>query len=380
MLLQNRFKNAVKFLQNVLCCTPTIEILRYVKIKQTKERIQYYATNLETFLTLDLPIWGETEAEFLIDGEVLKTIDEPIATSYSDDKAKFNNLTIATVNTNEFPEFPKLSKPIWSAVLDRNYLIRTGKRISSYTCKDDYREALRMICLRPEFFWATDGHIMIKESHAIKINSNDDILIPPLFIKYLSAPFILDDDVEISVYHVEEQREKGKVVKTYLKATGMGYCIIMCIPTVEYPMIESILPKKFAFTIKSDISTMYSKLLDAGKFTMNQGNNMVHLSLDKTMKYLEMKVTNTEKGLEYEDKIPVSTKNKKRWNGISINAKLFSMILSDSSGKSFEIKANDNPLSAVGIKPDNGNQFFIIMPLRSEAHNDEQEKGENDAG
>jgi hypothetical protein len=91
---------------------------------------------------------------------------------------------------------------------------------------------------------------------------------------------------------------------------------------------------------------------------------------------LLLKVDNRDLGIEFAETVWARQKGKKKWNGVYVNAKVLATVLSDCPGRKVVLKANENVLSAVGIEPCDGEQFFIIMPLRKIEAEDEVKDGE----
>lgn len=406
MNIKNRFLQAVKFLYSFFTGPVSLDILTFAKITQTKDKITYEVTDLDNFLKITLPLWTDVSGTYLIDVKTLMKADLKYATKIDKEIIHIGKLRLPK-NGTKVKEFPGLQTeffkhPVWEAYeVNLRQLTMEGNRLRRYTAtSDETRSALQNICLRPDYFYATDGHIGLKQRHRLYIPKDTTFVIPTCFFHHLSHEFVLCDSVDLGVYRAGVEDDS----QNYIVAKGMSFELVSKMTDDQYPDVDHVIPKKFTFSYTVNRIELLEVVKKAINFAPSK-NNMIDITPKRTnqkknddgngnSETLHVSVIDREKGVEYHDSVYAKSNDKKEsakagnkkepkkcWNGVSVNAKSLSTILVDCVGSTIEIKANENPISAVIIEPGNkskkGDQLFIIMPLRKFDEDDlKEEKAE----
>lgn len=362
MNIKNRYIQAVKFLYSFFTKPVSLDILTFAKVTQKNDTITYEVTDLDNFLKITLPFWTKVTGEFLIDVKTFMKTDLKYATKINKEVVHIDKLRIPRNDTSNFPSLQTefFSHPVWEAnAVNLKELTGAGKRLQKYTANSgDTRSVLQNICLRPDYYYATDGHIALKEKHNLYVPKDTSFVIPACFFQHLSHEFVLCDSVDIGVYSA------GKEDVNYIVAKGMSFELVSKMPDDQYPVVDNLIPKKYVFRYTINKNELLEIVKKAINFATGKNFMMDIIPDKKDNETLHISVIDREKGTEFTDSVHAKSNVKKGWNGVSVNARNLSAILSDCKGNTIELKANESAISAVIIEPVKKNQLFIIMPLR----------------
>jgi DNA polymerase III sliding clamp (beta) subunit (PCNA family) len=360
MLFQNRYSQAVKFLCTLIPKKSSLKILEAIKVSQKKESVTFEATDLENFIRVRLPVWGDIEGEYAVDAKQLSKAPKVIATKIASERISYGNLSIPALDIKEFPSLETrfFTKPVWEQpCFSKHEFLEAGKRACNYTATDSSRGVLEGVCFRNGFFYATNGNYLLKVSIGLKAKKGFEFIVPRIFFKLISNEFVLDDQIDLSVFMAD--KEQG-----YIIARGMSFEIVSKLIPGEYPIIEKVLPKEMPYSFSIEREPFLEVVKKAVMYA-NKKSFLTELIPGKNGKGLMLKVEDKDGGFEYSDKIDAKPISKKKWNGVAFNAKSMSVILSDAPGRIVTLKAGESQISAITIEPqDNDKLFFLLMPLR----------------
>ncbi len=370
-LFQNRYQQAVKFLNSLIPKKSSLQILSAIKICQKKESITYEATDLDSFLRVRLPIWGDIAGDYCVRAQQLSKAPKMVATKITPERIYFGNLSIPVMDIKEFPglETRFFTKPVWEQPdFSKHDFLDIGKRACNYTSDQDLsRGALEGVCFRDGFFYSTNGHYLLKAKVSLKSKKGTEFVIPRTFFRLLSNDFVLDDHLDFSVYEADKEQE-------YIVARGMSFELVSKLIQGPYPVVENVLPKERLHSYSVEREALLVVMKKAVLYA-NQKTYLTELIPDKSGKHLQIKVEDKEGGAQFEEIIEAKKNSKEKWEGIAFNAKSMSMILSDAPGRIVTIKAGENQIAAITIEPEaNPDLFFLLMPLRKFG---EEEKAED---
>ena len=359
-LFQNRYQQAVKFLCSLIPKKGSLKILSSIKVSQKKESITYEATDLDTFLRVRLPLWGNIEGDYVVDAKQLMKAPKMISTKISADRISFGNLSVPAQDIKEFPSLETrfFTNPVWEqSCFSKKEFVEIGKRACNYASALELsRGVLEGVCFRNGYFYATNGNYLLKAKIGLKAKKGFEFIMPRTFFKLLSNEFVLDDEIDLSVFRAD--KEQG-----YIVARGMSFELVSKLISDEYPVVERVLPKEmpYSYTIER------MPFLEAVTKAVMYANKKSHLTeLVPNGKGLAIKVVDKEGGIEFSENIEAKQLSKKKWTGCSFNAKSMSVILSDAPGGIVTFKAGENKLSALTIEPESDPRlFFLLMPLRT---------------
>jgi len=371
MLFSNRYELAVRFAGSLVPRNPSLQILSAIKVVQKKDTISYESTDIDTFLRVRLPIWGNIEGEYAVSAKSLLKAPKKIATKISDGKISFGSVSMASLDLKEFPSLETrfFTNPVWEQnSFSRKEFVDAGKRACNYVATDISRLALTGVYFRSGFLYATNGHYLLRYKINLKAKGNIAFIIPCAFFRMLQNPFVIDDEIDISI-HMPEQ-DKG-----YIVARGMSFELVSRLINTEYPDIEKAIPKVMPYSFQVERQPFLDVVNKAATFS----NNKSHLAeIIPENNGTEFKISAIDKdgGTEYSDSIKAKPISKKKWDGIAFNAESMSVILSDSPGGIVTLKAGESQISAITIEPQGHDElFFLLMPLRKI---DEDQKPESD--
>lgn len=359
-LFQNRYQQAVKFLCTLIPKKSSLKILASIKISQKKESITYEATDLDTFLRVRLPLWGNIEGDYVVDAKQLMKAPKMISTKIASDRISFGNMSVPAQDIKEFPSLETrfFTNPVWEqSCFIKKELVEIGKRACNYAAANDLsRGVLEGVCFRNGFFYATNGNYLLKAKIGLKAKKGVEFTIPKTFFKLLSNDFVLDDEIDLSVYKAD--KEQG-----YIMARGMSFEIVSKLIHDEYPIVERVLPKEMPYSYAIE-RVPFSQAVAKAVMYANKKSHLTELVPNG--KGLTIKVVDKEGGVEFSENIEAKQLSKKKWTGCSFNAKSMSVILSDAPGGIVTFKAGENKLSALTIEPESDPRlFFLLMPLRT---------------
>jgi DNA polymerase III sliding clamp (beta) subunit (PCNA family) len=361
MLFQNRYQQAVKFLCTLIPKKSSLKILEAIKVSQKKESITYEATDLDNFLRVRLPLWGKIEGDFAVNAKQLSKAPKMIATKISPDRISFGNLSISALDIKEFPSLETrfFNIPIWEqSCYSKSEFLEAGERACNYASTDPSRAALEGVCFRNGYFCATNGNYLLKIKTGLKAKKGIEFIIPKIFFRLISNEFVIDDQIDISVYVAD--KEQG-----YIIARGMSFELVSKLIPGPYPDIEPVLPKIMPHSFSIEREPFLEVVKNAVTYSNKLKNSMAEIIPDEKGDHFQIKVSDKEGGLEFSDNIAVKQNSKKKWNGVAFNAKSMSVILSDAPGGIVTLKAGESQISAITIEPkDNDKLFFLLMPLR----------------
>lgn len=361
MLFSNRYEQAVKFINTLVPKKTSLQILSAVKINQKKASITYESTDLDNFLRVHLPVWSDIEGEFVIDSKFLMKAPKKIATTISGDKISFGNISVTSQNIKEFPSLETcfFNNPVWEqSFFPRHELIDAGKRLCNYTSTDEVRGVLKGIGFRSGYLYATNGQYLLRYKTGLKAKKGLCFVISPIFFKLLSNEFVLDDGIDLSVYYPE--KDNG-----YIIAQGNSFELVSKLIPDEYPVIEKILPPEMPHTFLVEREPFMNAAKQASMYA-NQVTSLAVITLQKNETEFKIAVKNIDSGAEFLETVNVRKMSEKNWDGLALNAKSLSVILSDCPGKYVLFKAGENKLSAVTVEPEkNTGLLFLLMPLRT---------------
>ena len=361
MLFQNRYQQAVKFLCSLIPAKSSLKILGSIKVSQKKESITYEATDLDNFLRVRLPLWGDIEGDFVVDAKQLPKAPKMFATKIAKDKVHFGNLSLLAQEITEFPSLETgfFKKPVWEQpCFSRHEFLKIGKRACNYTAHNELHAVLEGVCFRDGSFYATNGQYLLKAKVGLKAKKGIEFIIPRTFFKLLSNDFVIDDAIDLSVFMAD--KDQG-----YIIARGMSFELVSKLLPGEYPIIENVLPKEMphVFLIERE---PFLEVVKKAVLYANKKSYMAEMFPLKDRKGLGVKVQNKETGVEFVESIVAKQISKKKWDGCAFNAKSMSVILADAPGGIVTFKAGKNKLSALTIEPDSDSGlFFLLMPLRT---------------
>jgi len=374
MLFQNRYQQAVKFLCSLIPKKTSLKILGAIKISQKKESITYEATDLDNFLRVRLPLWGDIEGDYVVDANQIRKAPKMIATKILAEKVSFGNLSLPTQDIKEFPSLETrfFKSPVWEQpCFSKNDFLKVGKRACNYTAQDISRGVLEGVCFRNGFFYATNGQYLLKAMVGLKAKKGIEFTVPRMFFKLLSNEFVLDDEIDLSVFMAD--KEQG-----YIVARGMSFELVSKLVPGEYPIIERVLPKEMphVFSIERE---PFLEVAKKAVLYANKKSHMAEIFPLKDGNGLGVKVSNKDESIEFIEKIEAKQISKKTWEGCAFNAKSMSVILADAPGGIVTFKAGENKLSALTIEPESDpGLFFLLMPLRT-LEEDGQENPDSNA-
>ncbi len=362
----NNFKKAITTVSRVTSSKQQLPILGNILLKVEKSKLVLQATNLESSVSVSIPVKSEKEGEIAVPGRILLDVvlslfGDNLHLSSEKEHLKIESYKfkseILGMNTTDFPKIPdKIKKESFSVPLDQ--LKNALEKVLFAVSNDESRPVLTGILFEPQdnnnlVIVGTDGFRLSRKKISIKKGENFDRVIIPKSILYEILK--IEGDGEVSF---EVRKNDGQVVFVFEETVFSSRII-----DGEYPPYQKIIPEGYNLKTFVDRDDLSKSVKLASVFSRDSGNG-VKFQIKNNKLQIIAESSNSGKQ-ETEVEIKLDEKSVEKDLTILFNYKFLEDILKAIKSDDIEIEFNGQDKAGKFLDPKDPDFLHLIMPIKA---------------
>jgi DNA polymerase-3 subunit beta len=246
-----------------------IPILNNFKLSAKEDRLSIYATDLESFLVMELPARVEETGEVSVHAGKLTSIVKELSSSevymeLAEDKLVVrggkSQFKLVCADPSEFPEFPEV---VCKAAIPSNLLLKGVSKVGYALSKEDTRYALQgMYVANKEgklHFVGSDGYRLALYMHE-GISLEEDLLFPRKSLKVLEK--LLKD----TLGEVEVGKDEN-----FVHVKGEDWKLSVRLLEGDYPDYMAVIPTDYTIKVLLDKNEFENALKRLSSVSSSKG-------------------------------------------------------------------------------------------------------------
>jgi DNA polymerase-3 subunit beta len=337
-----------------------VSILNNFKLYARDDRLSIYATDLESFLILELPARVEEAGTVSVHAGKLTSIVKELSSSevymeLAEDKLFVrggkSQFKLVCADPSEFPEFPEVQ---CKASISNNFLLKGISKVGYAVSKEDTRYALQgMYVVNKEgklHFVGSDGYRLALYMHE-GISLEEDLLFPRKSLKVLEK--LLKD----TLGEVEVGKDEN-----FVHVKGENWSLSVRLLEGEYPDYMAVIPTDYTLNVLLDRSEFENALKRLSSISSSKGFP-VKLTFSSDVVWVE--ISDPEFG-EGKDEVGVLERFGNETMEIGFNGKYLLEALEEFDFDRVYLKAidPDSPVVLESANQEKDPYLCIIMPMR----------------
>jgi DNA polymerase-3 subunit beta len=338
-----------------------IPILNNFKLSAKDDRLSIYATDLESFLVMELPARVEETGEVSVHAEKLTSIVEELSSSevyleLKEDKLLVkggkSQFKLVCADPSEFPEFPKV---VCKAAIPSKLLLKGISKVGYALSKEDTRYALQgMYVANKEgklHFVGSDGYRLALYMHE-GISLEEDLLFPRKSLK------VLEKLLKETLGEVEVGKDEN-----FVHVKGEGWHLSARLLEGEYPDYMAVIPTDYTIKVLLDKAEFENALKRLSSISSSKGGFPVKLVFDSDV--VRVEISDPEFG-EGKDEVDVLESYGNEAMEIGFNGKYLLSALEEFDFERLYMKVidPDSPAVLESANLEKDPYLCIIMPMR----------------
>lgn len=343
---------------------PTLPVLNNVLLSLSQGQLRLSATNLETSISLSLPVEQEEAGDITVPARLLTEFvnnlpDSQVSLATKEEKlvvkgGKFE-ASFAGINASEFPNLTTDGEA--DKVFFTKELAKAISQTTFAASSDEGRPVLTGLLI--EFtkgqvnLVATDGYRLAKKRLMVDASLETKYLVPAKALNEVARLIAeVDADQEISVQTIEAKNQLlfhlGPIQVTTRLLDG------------TYPPYQSIIPESFKTRAVLPTDDLAQAVKATALFARDLGN-VIHLEIDPVAKQVQLSAKTAQVGTG-STSLEAAVEGEKLV--VALNSNYLTAGLSALSAKQITIEGNDSNKSVLIRPVGDDNFFYIIMPVR----------------
>ncbi len=335
-------------------------ILNNFKLSAKDDRLSIYATDLESFLVMELPARVEEAGEVSVHAGKLTSIVKELASSEVYMELKEDKLVVkggksqfklVCLDPSEFPEFPEV---VCKAAIPSNLLLKGISKVGYALSKEDTRYALQgMYVANKEgklHFVGSDGYRLALYMHE-GIPLEEDLLFSRKSLKALEK--LLKD----TLGEVEVGKDEN-----FVHVKGEGWKLSVRLLEGDYPDYMAVIPSDYTIKVLLDRTEFENALKRLSSVSSSKGFP-VKLTFSSDVVWVE--ISDPEFG-EGKDEVDVLERFGDETMEIGLNGKYLLEALGEFDFERVYLKVidPDSPVVLESANQEKDPYLCIIMPMR----------------
>jgi DNA polymerase-3 subunit beta len=337
-----------------------LPVLNNFKLSVQEDRLSVYATDLESFLVLDLPARVEEVGEVSVNADKLTSIVKELSSAevymeIVEDKLLVkggkSQFKLVCGDPSEFPEFPEVQ---CKTAISNSLLLKGISKVQYAISKEDTRYALQgMYVVNKDgklHFVGSDGYrlaLYMNEGNPLE----EDLLFPRKSLKVLEK--LLKDaigDVEV-----------GKD-ESFVHVKGDGWRLSVRLLEGEYPDYMAVIPTDYTLSVLLDKNEFENAL---NRLSAIASSTAFPVKLVLTNEVVRVEISDPEFG-EGRDEVNVLEGTVPEPLEIGFNGKYLLEAIGEFDSDRVYLKAidPDSPVLLESANPEKDPYLCIIMPMR----------------
>jgi DNA polymerase-3 subunit beta len=338
----------------------SLPVLNNFRLSAKEDRLSVYATDLESFLVLELPARVEEAGEVSVHADKLTSIVKNLSSVEVYMSAEEDKLTIrggksqfrlVCGDPTEFPEFPEVQ---CKARLPHNLLLKGISKVQYAISKEDLKHALQGMYVASRdgklHFVGSDGYRLALYM-AEEIPLEEELLFPRKSLKVLEK--LLKDTLG--------EVEVGKD-DSFVHVKGEGWRFSVRLLEGEYPDYMAVIPTDYTFSVLLDKNEFERVLKRLSAITSDKA---FPVKLVFTNEVVRAEISDPEFG-EGKDEVDVLEGTVPELMEIGFNGKYLLEALEEFDFERVYLKAidPDSPVVLESADQEKDPYLCIIMPMR----------------
>jgi DNA polymerase-3 subunit beta len=336
-----------------------IPILNNFKLSAKEDRLSIYATDLESFLVLELPAKVEETGEVSVNADKLTSIVKSLSSAEVYMELVEDKLTIkggksqfrlVCSDPSEFPEFPEVQ---CKSVIPSTLMLKGISKVGYALSKEDTRYALQgMYVANKEgklHFVGSDGYRLALYMH--EGNLEDNLLFPRNSLKLLEK--LLED----AIGEVEVGKDEN-----FAHVKGENWSLSVRLLEGEYPDYMAVIPTDYTLSVMLDKAEFENALQRLSSISSSKG---FPVKLTISSDVVRVEISDPEFG-EGKDEVDVLEYFGNETMEIGFNGKYLLEALEEFDFERVYLKVidPDSPVVLESANQEKDPYLCIIMPMR----------------
>jgi DNA polymerase-3 subunit beta len=335
-------------------------ILNNFKLFAEEDRLSVYATDLESFLVLELPARVEESGEVSVNADKLTSIVRELSSvevymELKEDKLIVkggkSQFKLVCADPSEFPEFPEV---LCKNTIPSNLLLKGISKVEYAISKEDMRHAIQGMYVASKegrlHFVGSDGYrlaLYMREG----ITLEEDLLFPRKSLKVLEK--LLKD----AIGDVEVGKDEN-----FVHVKGEGWMLSMRLLEGEYPDYIAVIPTDYTLKVILDKNEFENAMQ---RLSSIASSSAFPVKLTFSSDVVQIEISDPEFG-EGKDEVDVLESFGNETMEIGFNGKYLLEALGEFDSERIYLKTIDPDSPAVLESSDLEKEPYlcIIMPMR----------------
>jgi DNA polymerase-3 subunit beta len=337
-----------------------LPVLNNFRLSAKEDRLSVYATDLESFLVLDLPARVEEVGEVSVNADKLTSIVKELSSAevymeIVEDKLLVkggkSQFKLVCGDPSEFPEFPQVQ---CRTSVSSNQLLKGLSKVQYAISKEDLRHALQGMYVANKdgklHFVGSDGYrLALYMNEGVQLE--EDLLFPRKSLK------VLEKLLKGTFGDVEVGKDEN-----FVHVKGEGWRFSGRLLEGEYPDYMAVIPTDYTLSVLLDRSEFEHALKRLSVITSEKA---FPVKLALTKEVVRVEISDPEFG-EGKDEVDVLEGTVPEPLEIGFNGKYLLEALEEFDFERVYLKAidPDSPVLLESANPEKDPYICIIMPMR----------------
>lgn len=350
----------ISIVQKAITGKSTMPILEGIYIKTNISTLTLIGSDMDVSIQTSVDATTIEEGSIIIDAKIFGEIIRKLPNSTIKIETMENQLVkitceksvfdIVYMNTNEFPELPKINENLKISV-NQNILKNMIKGTSFAIAQDETRPILQGILFEVRDknlnLVALDGYRLAIKSEYLDTDINMDVVIPGKTLNEVSKILEdVDDMVEITFTnnHILFNLEKTKIISRLLEGKFVNY--------------DSLLPQEHKLFVNVDRQELQNAIERASLMAKDGNTNLIKLDFQQDNLII---TSNSQLGKVREE---IFVKLQGDQIQIAFNSKYLLDVLKNMEEDEVVIKMTSGVSPCVIEEKDNENAKYLVLPVR----------------
>lgn len=364
LLLHEDLIKVVNIVGRFIPLRPSLPVLGNLLLKVDKANLFVSSTNLETAITVSLPVKTNQDWEITVPAKIFSeflnnTSGKEVGLEIVKEALKITteaaNGTVAAITASEFP---KLTTDIGkdNIEFDQKELLEAVNSVAFSASIDEGKPILNGILLKNEadktIIVATDGYRLSKKELKTKYNLEEILLAAKTLVEVLKiAGELGEEKIKLNL-----SAENNQAV-----FSGDDFVLTGRLLSGTYPNFNQIIPTKFESKIEVNKAALISAIKSAAVFARDLGN-VVKLEIDKDTQ-LKVSANTLQVG---EGEASVAATNSGEKLKVAFNSRFLLDGLNSLKGEVVELNLSGVLSPALLRDKDETSYIYIVMPVKAQ--------------
>jgi DNA polymerase-3 subunit beta len=338
----------------------SLPVLNNFKLSAKEDRLSIYATDLESFLVLDLPARVEEVGEVSVHADKLTSIVKNLSSvdvymSVEEDKLTIkggkSQFKLVCGDPTEFPEFPEV---VCKSSISSNLLLKGISRVEYAISKEDLKYALQGM-----YVASKDGklHFVGSDGYRLALYMSEGVPLEEALLFPRKSLKVLEKLLKDTIGEVEVGKDES-----FVHVKGEGWQVSVRLLEGEYPDYMAVIPTDYTLKVGLDKSELETALKRLSAITSDKA---FPVKLVFTKDVVRVEISDPEFG-EGKDEVDVLENHFSDPMEIGFNGKYLLEALGEFDFDRVYLKAidPDSPVVLESADQEKDPYLCIIMPMR----------------